>query len=264
MTPLTSPAMHEERAAGSGPSTVRRTKRTAHTAHGRHLTTTCTVCQNPHMTNSLEPHHVKAESERIIRALGGDVLDGLPWLDRTHPREAGEVADRALAMNALLQIYFGAPTNVIDAWITSNNLRASLSRRESQILRKSNTELSEQEKIDLYWYVESLWTLAWAGQLIPDIQIPEPVGDGLASLLPNLQVGETGERFRSRFVLRPSPELYQMLDLYYRAHWYARDGQLSGYDTGAFDIDIIMERRKALEWICDRQVSDWEEAPLHT
>ncbi len=216
------------------------------------------------MTSSSRPHHVKAESERIIRALGGDVLDGLPWLDRTHPREAREVADRALVMNALLQIYFGAPTNVIDAWITSNDLRASLSRRESQILRKSNAELSEQEQTDLYWYLESLWTLAWAGRLIPDIPIPEPVGDSLASLLPDLQVGETGERFRSGFILRPFDEIYQMLDLYYRAHWYTRDGQLRGYDTGVFNIDLVMERRKALEWICNRQVADWDEAPLHT
>jgi Domain of unknown function (DUF4272) len=216
------------------------------------------------MANSTLPHHVKAESERIIRALGGEVLDGLPWLDRTQPRESKEVADRALVMNALLQIYFGAPIHVIDAWITANDLRASLSRRESQILRRSNTELSEQEKIDLYWYLESLWTLVWAGGLIPDIPIAEPVGDHLASLLPNLQVGETGARFRAGFALRPFDQIYQMLDLYYRAHWYARDGQLRGYDTGVFDIDVIMERRKALEWICDRQVADWDEAPDHT
>ena len=50
----------------------------------------------------------------------------------------------------------------------------------------------EQEKVDLSWYLESLWTLVWAGGLIPDLPIPEPVGDGLASLLPNLQAGETG------------------------------------------------------------------------
>jgi len=232
--------------------------------HRRDLTTTCASCEYSHMANSTLPRHVKEESERIIRALGGDVLDGLPRLDRTLPREPREVADRALVMNALLQIYFGAPINVIDAWITSNDLRASLSRRESQILRKSNAELSEQEKIDLYWYVESLWTLTWAGALIADIPIAEPVGDDLASLLPNLQVGETPARFRAGFSLRPFPQIYQMLDLYYRAHWYARDGQLRGRDTGVFDIDIIMERRKALEWLCDRQIADWDEAPDHT
>ncbi len=216
------------------------------------------------MANSTLPHDVKAESERIIRTLGGEVLDALPWLDRTQPRESGQVADRALVMNALLQIYFGAPINVIDGWITSNGLRGSLSRRESQILRRSNAQLSEQDKVDLYWYVESLWTLVWAGQLIPDVPIPQPVGDHLASLLPNLQVGETGERFRARFSLRPFDQIYPMLDLYYRAHWYARDGQLGGYDTGVFNLDVIVERRKALEWICDRQVMDWDDAPADT
>jgi hypothetical protein len=49
-----------------------------------------------------------------------------------------------------------------------------------------------------------------------------------------------------------------MLDLYYRAHWYVVDGHLHRYDTGDFDLDIIMERRKALEWIGDPTVEDWD------
>jgi hypothetical protein len=39
---------------------------------------------------------------------------------------------------------------------------------------------------------------------------------------------------------------------------------LNGYSTGVFDLDIIMERRKALEWIADRTIEDWDEAPEST
>jgi hypothetical protein len=55
-----------------------------------------------------------------------------------------------------------------------------------------------------------------------------------------------------------------MLDLYYRAHWYARDGLLNGYATEPFNLDVIMERRRALEWISDRNLADWEDAPEDT
>lgn len=55
-----------------------------------------------------------------------------------------------------------------------------------------------------------------------------------------------------------------MLDLYFRAHWYARDGQLNGYPTAPFDLDIIMERRKTLEWLVDRSIEDWDDTPQDT
>lgn len=212
----------------------------------------------------MEPVEVKSESERVIQALGGRICDWLPWLDRTDPRESGEVADRALVLHAMLQIYFGAPTEVIRAWIFGNRLEAALSRRDRSVLARKADELTDQEKTDLFWYVEALWAMTWAGQLIEELAINEPVGNNLASLLPDLQLNEDGNRFRKTFALRPFDEIYGMLDLYYRAHWYARDGQLNGYPTEPFNLDVIMERRRALEWIADQHLPDWEDAPDDT
>jgi hypothetical protein len=100
--------------------------------------------------------------------------------------------------------------------------------------------------------------------MIPELPVSEPVGDILASLLPDLQINEGPAKFLREFRLRPVPELYSMLDLYYRAHWYAVDGHLHGYDTGDFNLDIIMERRKALEWISDPTVEDWDDTEQST
>jgi Domain of unknown function (DUF4272) len=86
----------------------------------------------------------------------------------------------------------------------------------------------------------------------------------LASLLPNLQRDEDGIGFRDSFELRPAVELCSMLDLYYRAHWYARDGQLRAYATGAFNLDVILERRKALEWLNDNETEDWDATEAST
>ena len=212
----------------------------------------------------MDPAEVKARSEGLIRSLGGKTLDWLPWLDRSEPRETAEVAGRTLAMHALLGIYFQAPVAIIAKWIQDNGLGHVLSRRERALLGTPEAELTQQDRIDLYWYLEALWAFAWAGQLIPELPIDKPVGDELASLLPDIQNGEGGAGFRAAFVLRPFGDIFQMLDVYFRAHWYARDGKLNGYSTGGFNLDIIMERRKALEWIADRTIEDWDETPEST
>ncbi len=63
--------------------------------------------------------------------------------------------------------------------------------------------------------------------------------------------------------LRSHEELFRMLDLYYRLHWWTRNAQLTGQDTGEVRLDIIMERRKALEWIMDANC-DWDSVELST
>ena len=210
------------------------------------------------------PHGVKAESERMIKALGGRVCDWLPALERGEMRSATEVAERALALHAMIEIAFGAPTEVIAAWIRDNELDAALSRQERGILARRREQLSEEELSNLGWSMEALWALVWAGGLIDALRVDRPVGDNLAALLPNIQRSEDASSFRRRFALRPAEEIHAMLDLYYRAHWYVRDGQLKGYPTGAFSLDRIMERRRALEWISDRTLADWADTPEDT
>ena len=184
----------------------------------------------------------------------------------TGPRARGsaEAADSGLlALHAILQLHFGAPAPVIAAWIAKNDLGASLARRE-RLLLVGGGGLTDRQRTDLFWYVEALWAMAWAGQLVPDLPVDRPVGDVLASLLPQIRRDEGAAAFRRAFQLRPTEALFGMLDLYYRAHWYARDGRLNGRPTAPFDLDVIMERRKALEWLNDRTIEDWDDTPEDT
>jgi len=167
-------------------------------------------------------------------------------------------------MNAMVQIHFGAPVKVVNDWVDRNALRTALSSREQHILTKRDDEVSEQEAADLFWYIEALWALVWVGSLISDIPLDKPVGEELASFLPNLKVNETPDRLRNTFRLRAPSEIYRKLDLHYLAHWYARDGNLRNYDTSPFVLDVIMERRKALEWVMDAEIPDWDSTPEST
>jgi hypothetical protein len=212
---------------------------------------------------NIDPARIKSESEQRILALGGRVCDWLPFRDPSRPRTTEETIGRTLIVNAMLQIYFQAPTTVIADWIEANGSDAGLTSWERTILSQDNDQLADQDRTNLYWYIEALWALAWIGSLIPDLDVIEPVGDHLASLMPNLQRGESASQLRQTMRIRPFPELYRMLDFYDRAHWYARDGQLNGYGTGRFSLDVIMERRRALEWAIDRS-ADWDDYPQDT
>jgi hypothetical protein len=213
---------------------------------------------------AIEPDAVKRESEAIIRRAGGEICDWLPVLDREgQSRDLGAVVRRALILNAMLQIYFKAPIAFIKDWITRNGLTNDLSEAEREILERDDDALTEQERINLYWYIEALWTLAWVGQLIDDLPFDEGVGNALASLCPALQRNEDGSKLSKTMRLRSRDELFQMLDLHYRLHWWTRNAQLTGKDSGDVRPDIIMERRRALEWVMDPSC-DWDSVEMST
>jgi hypothetical protein len=213
---------------------------------------------------TIDPETVKRDSEAIIRDAGGEICDWLPFLNEDHkPRELDAVVRRALILNAMLQIYFKAPIAVIKDWITVNGLADDLSASEREILDKEDDDLTEQERINLYWYIEGLWTLVWAGQLIDELPFDEGVGNDLASLCPALQRNEDGSKLSKKMRLRSREELYRMHDLYFRLHWWTRNSQLTGKDTGAVRLDIIMERRKALAWLMDPDC-DWDNVEMST
>ena len=207
---------------------------------------------------------IKRENEALIRAHGGEICDWLPSLDQDTPvRDAQATARRALVLNAMLQIAFNAPISVIGNWISGNGLDGELSHSERKILEKTDGDLTEQECTNLRWYIEALWALAWASGNVENLDFNKPVGNELASLMPNLRVNESGEAFMNRAKLRPRLELFRMTDLYYRLHWWTKTAQLHGKPSGDVSLDIVLERRKALEWLLNDN-GDWDDVDLST
>ena len=215
------------------------------------------------MKPSVDPQAVKKESEQIILRAGGQICDWLPFIERKNIRPADEIIGRALILNAMLNIHFKAPVHVIEDWITRNKLTQYLTEREKVLLTKDHDELTEQETTDLYWYIEALWALMWVGSLIKDMPFDRSVEDFMASLAPNLQANDDGSKFSQKMRIRTYDEIFKMLDLYFRLHWYARNGQLNGYSTDPVSLDIVMERRKSLEWVLSPD-DGWDDVVLNT
>ncbi len=210
----------------------------------------------------INPTEIKKKSEEIILNAGGQILDGLPIIEITEPRTQFEVANRALVLNAMFQLHLNAPKFYIEKWIDKNGLSNELSPMESSILNSSMNKLTQEEDGYLYWSLEALWALVWAMNLIEDLPFNKPVGNELAHLSPNIQLNETGSKYLDNMRLRHLCSLYDMRDLYYRLHWWVNNASKLGESTGDVNFDIILERRKALEWILNRTYQ-WDNVNLN-
>ena len=207
---------------------------------------------------------VKGESEGEILALGGCVNAGLPQIDlaEMQPRESQEVADRAMVLNVLVCMSFGAPLKLVRPWLEEHRLTSVLSPEEQEIVLASR-DPSESVRNRLRWNIEALWAAAWAGCLVEDFGPTTPIGDQLASLLPDLRVQEPPRRFRESFRTRSPATLLAKLDLFYRAHWAARDSRISGSSNCPFNEGVVHERRKLLEWALNAS-AEWDDVEMST
>lgn len=206
-----------------------------------------------------EPELAKLKSMGRLENEGLEVIDHLPLLDCPNFRSDEDVARRCLVLAGLLQLHFGAPREHLHQWFEENALLFSLTRAERALLDRDFDALAEQQRIDIYWFIESTWALTWAGGMHPDLTLNTCVEDTLAEMLPSVEQWEPAADFVSNYRLRDRTELFEMLDYLYRGHWFAMHYR----NHPGVDLDIVMERRKALEWVCDRSLS-WDDVPLDT
>jgi len=208
---------------------------------------------------TLDPQEVKKRSEKIILNAGGEILSWLPTLDIPKPRSQNEIINRALVLNAIYQLHLKAPKYYIADWIEEHFLISSITPQETIILSSPN-ELTEEEHYKLFWSLESLWAIAWATSLIPELPFNQLLGN-LAAISPNLQLNEGADKYATNMQLRSTETIYEMLDLYYRLHWWVHTSKNMNKPTGDIQLEVITARRKALEWILDN-TAEWDRVDL--
>ncbi len=211
----------------------------------------------------IDTEEIKAASEAAVKQNGGQVCDWLPHIDPTTLRKPDSAIARALILNAMINIHFGAPTAITKAWIEKHDLADELSSVEAEILSRNESELTEQEKINLYWYIEALWAFLWATNMVEAMDFTVAIPDTMASMCPSLQSDEGSEKFTGSMDLRDYEDLYKERDLYYRVMWWARQSTMTGQEDPRFNLSRTLERRRALEWIMDATL-DWDDVPLDT
>jgi hypothetical protein len=168
-----------------------------------------------------------------------------------------------MVLLAIFQLHLGAPNHFITQWIDENGLTNSLTSDEKKFLQREFEDLPEQDKINTYWNVEAIWALAWIGGFHNNLTFNTEVEDSLVSMTPNIEDGESAAPFIKKFKLRSQSEIFDMLDKFYRVHWFARNLKLKGEKSDKVTLDLIIERRKALEFTCFKEY-EWDEISLDT
>ncbi|MEP6931649.1 MAG: DUF4272 domain-containing protein [Flavobacterium sp.] len=205
---------------------------------------------------------IKDDNDKIINQRGYVVNNWLPILDTPNLRTLEEIKGRMSVMNALINIAFEAPVFIIKNWIEDHDLSQFLSDSEKEILDKENEDLTQFEINSLRWYLESLWALMWATNMIPGLEAEEYIGDNMASLLPNLENGDNNSKINDLKTLKSEIEICTILDYYYRLHWYCVDERLNGRES-KLNEGLVYERRKSLEWIYNQE-NDWDNVEIST
>ena len=213
--------------------------------------------------SKIRPEKIKIKNTKKLRSNGIDVPEHLPYLDDPEFREPQEIARRMMVLLALFQLHLEAPVDIVKNWIDTNGLTDSLTEEEKEFLKSNYKGLPERDQINIYWFVEAIWTFAWIGGMHDKLTFNSGVEDTLASMLPNIAENEPTGLFIAEYKLRSKFEIFDMLDKFYRVHWFARNNNLAGKTSDKVSLDLVMERRKALEFVCYAQVA-WDEISLDT
>ncbi len=131
--------------------------------------------------------------------------------------------------------------------------------------KKVLVECDERVAVNVSWTVECSYSLAWVLGLVTTEEMEAP-GEtkGVHGLFRFIQPFHNFEDFKSSCNLRQPSEIMDMLDLYYNYNWSCVDNRLTPKTKcGELNEEVVMERRKALEWLICKD-KNWDSISLDT
>ena len=126
-------------------------------------------------------------------------------------------------------------------------------------------ECDDRTAINLSWTIECCYSLAWVLGLVSTEEMEAPCEpDGPHNLFQFIKPFHKFEDFKASCKLRQPSEILDMVDLYYNYHWACVDHRINPItNCGELNEEVVMERRKALEWIISKE-KDWSDISLDT
>ena len=217
------------------------------------------------------PEEALQRKERIVARLGKLDLhpyDGLPPVvaeSEVNLRLADEVARRAIALMAVAiraeKLAMNEPIPVPEIRDMLPPAFDSFTPVEQAFMDSETPD--EQSVIDHAWRYEALFVLQWALGHFDELNFPSAicsVPEVAADILDHdlTAMIATAE-------LRPTSEILDEVDRYFRLHWIARQPSLKGEPTPAgLDIGVLQERHYALNWLIRFENADWDDVNCST
>ena len=133
-------------------------------------------------------------------------------------------------------------------------VKDALNSKEERIM---NLCYTKQDCLDMDWAYEANWALLWAlGLIDDDIRNPNILADCEKTM--SLLKGSSLKKFKDRCKVRSLDEILDMYDLYYRYHWATNEICLQQeLNPTIINDDVVVERRRGLEWLLSPCADDW-------
>jgi hypothetical protein len=200
-----------------------------------------------------------------LKKFGVPFNSNLPELEKNRFKNSKDVAIRVNIMHVFIAIYDNPESiHFFNNLIKELGLYNFLSKSEKVILERG--KFLKQEEIDISWYQESLFVLCWCMGIIDKVESPlkeVKLGHIFSLIPPEVDLNKFIQTSKLIDGNRIKLELY----FYYAIHWALKHpnewGFFNKFKYSKFDISIIKERRKALEWVFDENVG-WDEVSLDT
>lgn len=201
---------------------------------------------------------IRQQSWDIAAKLGFPKNDALPLLDNVYmTRSKDDVVNRIFAMLCVAASAYGLDRKKAFAWLEREGGIHLLAQSEREFLNgiQQNTARFREQ-------IEGMWALCWCLGIVPELDFSKPCSGDFVKLLPDLKKDEVGAAFRGKASIRNSQEVVTKCDLAYCLHWGVVHEGLSGILEKTTKNQVVIERRRALEWMFSDEV--WDEVPLDT
>lgn len=192
-------------------------------------------------------------------SVGLSPAPNLPPIEGEHepcPRNAVQIARRALVLQGLQSIAAGAKREPIMEWFKEQKLNCDLSANETRFLEEP--EASERRCMSFLWHKEAQWVLLWAIKKVDSLDLPTKECDSayvVDEVIPAL--GAAIDDFVHLAAVR-APGFLLAEDLRSYNMWcYAQKARAHGNLPHDLNMSVLYERRYAFEWL--DSMDDWDD-----
>lgn len=205
----------------------------------------------------------RTKHNKIIREMGLPVLESLPVVEDEKTaklRSPEEIAKRCLATTFCAVKGETKDQKLVDSLTKDYSASGYFSPEEQQFIKDLHPP--QQKLIDFCWRYECVHVFLWAMGEQKKLSGPNeicPVSDDMKLIQ---KAGPA--KFVTESKSRPSEEILDMADFYYRLHWAAIELRLKGKMSDLLDEGVIRERHRALNWLIGYLNQEWDDVTTDT
>jgi hypothetical protein len=189
----------------------------------------------------------------------------LPLLETNKVRNINEVLNRINILHIFYAIYLEGSESIIffKNLINDNNWNKYLTKKEIFLLNKK--KISSNDLIQISWFKESIYVLIWSIGLVKNEDLYNNLDEIDLSNYYNLIPPENEYELFLNNSLLNEEDFYKLLDYYYLLNWSIKSEKAPFFFKSKYNnrLSLVMERRKALEWLCDSSL-DFDNIILDT